>query len=217
MEITRSYNGNITVPTATMPPRRPATQYFKQNVSARIIHGLKLPAAVKAFFVKYSPNYSAFVATASQQLLSSENTLYPKFAKRWEECQDPLRWSTTAKKGFGKRCVRSWAARRLKVAFTESLRKKGYTRNGCRIGGDAKPLVGTAQFLFDPMILKTNHLDLVAQTDLTVEAMLSKSGIDKGTTRRQTAGHSRYEKTTVRPQNVRHLAPSSSSRSLKLS
>lgn len=198
---------------------RQAASSFNQGGPAQylVIHALRLPVAVKAFAVKYTKSHSAFVATASQQLYFTEGPLTPKFTKRWAECQDPLRWSTTAKKGFGKRCVRSWAARRLKIAFTESLKKKGYTRNGSPIEGKERSLMGTAQLLFETEILKTKYTDLLSQTDLTVEEMVRRNQNDKVPNRNQSTSYSKHGKATGRPQGTRDPSPPSVSRSIKLS
>jgi hypothetical protein len=80
-----------------------------------------------------------------------------------------------ARKDFeNKRVVRSWAARRVRQAFVESLRKEGYAQDGSRIEGRGLPLVGTVQFFPESTITKTKFKALVPQMDLVVREIIKR-------------------------------------------
>lgn len=74
----------------------------------------------------------------------------------------------------GKRTVRSWVGRRLRVAFIESLRKKGYASDGSSLPGtaDKAPIIGTAMLGAVPAILKIKNDSLIEQTDSAVQMMI---------------------------------------------
>ncbi|PMD54706.1 uncharacterized protein K444DRAFT_111422 [Hyaloscypha bicolor E] len=141
------------------------------NYSA--IKPLTIPA-VNAFAAKYTKEY-CYVATTPPQIEYPTDALFPMFVKRWQERQEPFWWAVIARKDIeNHRSVRSWVARRLRHAFMESLRKKGYKPDGNRIDGYGEPLIGTAQLLPHESIIRKEYTDLVYQTDLTVEAILKR-------------------------------------------
>ncbi|KAH7418011.1 hypothetical protein BKA64DRAFT_653336 [Cadophora sp. MPI-SDFR-AT-0126] len=108
------------------------------------------------------------------ETLPSNFPLRKVFEQRWEERTDPFWWSAIAYKHLeSKRVVRSYAARKLRMAFTESLKRKGFAPDGNTLaGGEAGPLTGTAQLTPNEHILKTELSDLIAQTDAALEAVL---------------------------------------------
>jgi len=77
-----------------------------------------------------------------------------------------------------KRVVRSWASRRLRHAFTTSLEKKGYARDGTRINGteNESALFGTAQLTPEMSSIKMSYEELVKQTDVAVLEMIRRQG-----------------------------------------
>lgn len=132
---------------------------------------LNLPT-VNAFAARYTTDY-CYVAPTPPAIEYPTHALFPMFAKRWQTRQEPFWWNVIARKDIeNKRTVRSWVARRLRHAFVESLKKKGYKPDGHRIDGNGVPLIGTAQLFPHHSILRKKFVDLVYQTDLTVEAIL---------------------------------------------
>ncbi|KAG4428608.1 hypothetical protein IFR05_015910 [Cadophora sp. M221] len=138
---------------------------------------LKLPERVPCdtFVIKYK-NARVYNLCAMRWTEVSPNTfpLRDYFFQRWEARKDPFWWSAIAHKFLeSKRVVRSHAARKLRLAFTESLRKKGFAPDGNALDGKGgKPLTGTAQLTPLEAILKTKQSDLVLQTDVAVEHIL---------------------------------------------
>ncbi|KAL5317348.1 hypothetical protein ACEPPN_014443 [Leptodophora sp. 'Broadleaf-Isolate-01'] len=138
---------------------------------------LKLPERVPcdAFVIKYK-DARVYNLCAMRWTEASPNTfpLRDYFSQRWEDRKDPFWWSAIAHKFLeSKRVVRSHAARKLRLAFTESLRKKGFAPDGNVLDGKGvKPLTGTAQLTPLEAILKTRQSDLVLQTDVAVEHIL---------------------------------------------
>jgi len=132
---------------------------------------------VNALSARYRKDY-VYVTTASR-LVESNFALAPKFDQRWQSRQDTFWWCAIARKEFeSKRVVRSWVTRRLRQAFVESLRKKGYASDGSRIeaAGNKPALFGTAQLFPERPILKMRFMDLVEQTDLVVQQIIRRQG-----------------------------------------
>jgi hypothetical protein len=141
---------------------------------------------VNAFSARYTKQY-AYVASTARSIDFPSATLQRKFENRWQTRPDPLWWSVITRKSFAdKRVLRSWAARRVRQAFVESLRKEGYAQDGSRIGRQGVPLIGTAQLFPVGTIMKTNFKDLVSQTDLLVQAII------KGQNKPITQGYRRH-------------------------
>ncbi|CAG8950242.1 hypothetical protein HYFRA_00008480 [Hymenoscyphus fraxineus] len=136
--------------------------------------GAKKIVAMSAF---YSPYY--VFALSSNRYTSEADTL----AKEWAERQfntrsEPFWWTCITKKEAltSKRTLRSWIARRTRMAFVESLRKRGYGSDGTRLdptdGG--KALYGTAQFLVREPCLLMKTEDLRKETDLALETIFQR-------------------------------------------
>ena len=127
---------------------------------------------VDAFAAKYTKEY-CYVATTPPAIEYPTHALSPMFFQRWQTRQEPFWWSVVTRKDIEKhRTVRSWVARRLRHAFIEALRKKGYGPDGNRIDGNGEPLIGTAQLLPQASIKTKKFSDLEHQADLTVDAIL---------------------------------------------
>ena len=128
-----------------------------------------------AFSIKYRD--ARVYSISAMRWLETNPSNFPLrkvFEQRWEERTDPFWWSAIAYKHLeSKRVVRSYAARKLRMAFTESLKKKGFAPDGNALAGvEAGPLTGTAQLTPNEVILKTRLSDLVVQTDAALEAVL---------------------------------------------
>jgi hypothetical protein len=149
------------------------------RAGARIIHnhGLMKPLGhphMNAFACKYSKKY-CYVASVHPAVEYPTHALHLMYAKRWQARTEPFWWNVIARKDIeNRRTVRSWVARRLRQAFTESLRKMGYGPDGNRIDGEGEPLIGTAQLLPHQTIMKRKFMDLVWQTDIAVEAIIKR-------------------------------------------
>jgi hypothetical protein len=162
------YFSAMALPQVAQPAKRTIVNSYS-------VHLLNIPG-VNAFCAKYTKKY-AYASTVSKLLDFPEAALHPKFEKRWQTRQEPLWWNVTARRDFEhKRSVRSWVSRRVRVAFVESLRKRGYAQDGSRINGAGEPLVGTAQFFPERPILNTKFKDLVLQTDSVVTAIINRGG-----------------------------------------
>lgn len=135
------------------------------------LQSVSLPT-VNTFATRYSKEY-CYVATTQPAIEYPTHALYPKVMKRWETRQEPFWWNVITRKDIeNHRTVRSWLSRRLRCAFTESLRKKGYAPNGNRIDGTGAPLTGTAQLFPHKSLLVRPYMDVVYQTDLAVNAII---------------------------------------------
>lgn len=129
-----------------------------------------------ALVVKYrdAPAYSI---TARAWLESNTATcpIAPYFARRWDERTEPFWWSAiTLKNVRSARTIRTHMNRKIRHAFTESLKKKGYRPDGSRLPGeeDKPPLTGSAHIAPTEEVLRTKMKDLILQTDIAVESIL---------------------------------------------
>ena len=133
------------------------------------------PAGATAYTMRYR-NVRAYAISASRFLEYNDAALFSKFDRRWKARTDSFWWSAIARRELDltKRVVRSWAVRRLRIAFVESLKKAGYHKDGNPIDGSGKtaPLCGTAQLSPTQPILKIKLEALIKQTDLAVEVIL---------------------------------------------
>lgn len=115
-----------------------------------------------------------------------------KFSKRWNERTESLWWTVTSYKSFAdKKVVRTYASRKLRLAFTESLRKKGIAPDGSRLPGPGQaqaPIFGTASLHPKIDILTTRMKDLVRETDNAVKRILWFQDKDVATSERYIRG-----------------------------
>ncbi|KAI1003233.1 hypothetical protein K3495_g4973 [Podosphaera aphanis] len=75
-----------------------------------------------------------------------------------------------------KRVVRSWATRRLRIAFTESLKNHGFLADGSRIANKEKhPLMGTVQmFANQSAFITMSKSELMRHMDFHVKLVLER-------------------------------------------
>lgn len=80
-------------------------------------------------------------------------------------------------------------ARRVRSAVVESLGKRGLGRDGrAKEGERGLELVGSAQFIPETAVLKMGYKELVGETDIAVERMLSYKPMVKGPKPKAKAG-----------------------------
>ncbi|PMD27786.1 hypothetical protein NA56DRAFT_147407 [Hyaloscypha hepaticicola] len=197
----------------------------RAQARTRIIHynGFMRPlglSKVSAFQCKYSKEY-CYVASVHPAVEYPTHALSLMYARRWQTRTEPFWWNVIARKDIeNHRTVRSWAARRLRHAFTESLKKMGYGPDGNRIDGEGQPLIGTAQLLPHQTILKRKYVDLVWQTDMAVKAIIRKRNVDskpfelsepwemvRGRLERRPLWHKKKAKTAPKAPEVSHKKP----------
>ena len=99
------------------------------------------------------------------------------YKRRWAARKEPLWVSFAAVKKDGpmnKCVVRMWLMRRLRVAFKESLGKRGFNYDGTRMEGcaEAKDIYGTVLFQPQEAAVRMKFVDLVGQADLAVEHII---------------------------------------------
>ncbi|RKF64382.1 hypothetical protein OnM2_019081 [Erysiphe neolycopersici] len=140
-------------------------------------------ATTTGFTLLFSPE-PCFLVTSSAWAINPGicPTVSNNF-QRWNQRPQALWWSAIGTlKLAPKRVLRSWAARRLRVAFVESLRKCGYSQDGVRISVNKKngvfhqpSLKGTVQiFANNPSLIKMRNHDLMKQMDFTVQLLIKK-------------------------------------------
>jgi hypothetical protein len=128
----------------------------------------------KDFKLRFSKQY-AYPFTLSRFAEVDYLTKYNIDAPPYQTRTDTLWWSAVARKNvLNKRVLRSWASRKVRIAFVESLRKKGYASDGSPITGskNQSPLAGCAYFDPTEAILKTTVEELAKQTDIAVDKII---------------------------------------------
>lgn len=140
-------------------------------------------ASTTGFTIFYS-NQPCFLVTSSAWAINPG--ICPTISnnlQRWNQRPEGLWWSAIGTSKLApKRVLRSWAARRLRVAFVESLRKCGYSENGGYISVNKKmqechqlSLKGTVQiFANNPSLIKMKDQDLMKQMDHHVQLLVKK-------------------------------------------
>lgn len=155
-------------------------------VKSRIVRGtvlntpyLKVPSQTLSFAVKFSPLYLFTYTTTG--CLQEQSPLYNFHLKRWETRQEPLWVSFISNNDVGKkRVVKTMTEKRLRGAFINSVKKYGYAKDGTNLerkasggfDGNNQDLVGTAQFISQPQLLKTKYEHLQKQMDSVVEQII---------------------------------------------
>jgi len=130
---------------------------------------------VTAIIAKYK-NKKAYTQTA-YGLAMTGHPLKDIAHKRWATRTDTFWWSSVANKiTENKRVVRSWAARRMKIAFIEALTKEGFSADGSPIKGSGQqsPLYGTMQLIASTSILKANHEQLRTEADMILQHIIGE-------------------------------------------
>jgi len=139
-----------------------------------VLRPLKLGKTV-AVTARYA-NVKAYPVSSYTQLMP-DNPRWPMLEKRWQTRTDPLWWSATSSKDFAmKSTVRSWACRRVRTALVNSLKKKGWDRNGRPIAGSGQdaPLYGTLQLSPAFGSIGIGVKELSKETDMIVSEIVKK-------------------------------------------
>lgn len=157
---------------------------YPKNAARRILpyaNLRKLPKSKESAVTGFSALYSVeqcFLVTSSSWAINPGNC--PTISHnlhRWNQRTDTLWWSAIATTKLApKRVVRSWAARRLRVAFVESLKKYGYFSDGSqRNRKNGSALKGTLQlFANHPILISILSRDLTMHMDHTVQLIINQ-------------------------------------------
>lgn len=132
---------------------------------------LKHIGGLKAFVCRFAP-HPAYSALTSRILEQQYHPLQEKLLKRYTSRTDPLWWSCLSFKTAGKRVVRSWLARRLRICFVEALKKEGFHRDGNRLNDQKPPLHGTVQLSPNTSMVDMSNEELQKEADLAVKYIM---------------------------------------------
>lgn len=96
--------------------------------------------------------------------------------------KEPLWWHVLSTKAIGVRVIRAWHVNRLRVAFKDALKRKGFDQVGRKISGPGatnseSDLWGTIHFMILEDIKTTSWTVLNTQADKVVEFLEQKSRI----------------------------------------
>lgn len=121
----------------------------------------------------------AFSMTAGTGRDLASNIGPDRFTRRWKERTDTLWWNVIGFKSVApKRVLRSYMARKVRVAFVEALKKRGVAPDGSWIDAEAqqtrKPVFGTAHMSPTIEVLTTKMEDLLLEMDKAVDVILSQ-------------------------------------------
>ncbi|KAH8811519.1 hypothetical protein F5884DRAFT_278495 [Xylogone sp. PMI_703] len=152
----------MTLPSAMSAATRNRIQDFSS---------LKYIGGVKSFVCRFAP-HPAYSALATRILDQQYHPLQEKLLKRYTSRTDTLWWSCLSFKTVGKRVVRSWLARRLRICFIEALRREGFSRDGSRLNDQKPPLYGTAQLSPDISMVHLSNVELQKEADVAVKHII---------------------------------------------
>lgn len=180
---------SLTTATSTYKPflgHQPSVERSATKPKRKILEAIAIPylhskGANDSSFSKYFQlrfrKVHAYSMTATATKDFESNFGEDRFSRRWHERTDSLWWSVIAFKAFAaKRVVRSHGARKLRVAFVESLKKAGVAPDGSWLEPQAQqnkdPVMGTAHMSPTVEILNGPMEDLVLETDRVVDLIL---------------------------------------------
>ena len=126
-------------------------------------------------------NHKAYTYTSQNMKIGHEGPFKKYFVQAWAQRQEPL-WScfiTTKFKGQEakiKRTMRSWVVRRIRIAFADSMKRHGFTKDGEPLEGNGTlaPIYGTVQFIAEEHIVKLKMAEIGNQMDFCVKKMMNK-------------------------------------------
>ena len=152
---------------------------------------LKLPN-LTVCRINYSSRYNPSVS-ALEFLADKQHSLHlPTLANYNARPTVGLWWLVTSNTMLGKKAVvRHWCSRRMREAFVEALKQRGFDKTGTRLMGHN--LTGTLHMLTLPVILKANFDVLKKEAGMVIEYLAESS-------RRQTMPMGGTEENVMRRQ-----------------
>ncbi|CAD6502746.1 BgTH12-05336 [Blumeria graminis f. sp. triticale] len=133
---------------------------------------------ITAGFTIFYSRHSCYLMTSSSWAVNVGSCAVAGYLLgRLSRRTEPLWWSAIATLPVsGKRVVRSWIARRIRIAFIESLNNRGYSADGSRIKADNEPpLIGTVQiFAYQPALITMKTPELKEKVDRSVQLFIEK-------------------------------------------
>ena len=183
---------------------RPAT-----NGAMKSVLQLIAKQQPKTFKVNYAPVYKTF--TIQHVATDPSHPLHQTQKRRQaERKKEGLWWHATTRVDLSKSsCVRAWARRRLRNAFKDELRQRGYDETGTLVDlkaiqgradlvnvlhqGQSLNLTGSLRLHIQPPLISASYLDVRAETGHIIEILLQVVKSSAG-------GPSSARKTDGRPQ-----------------
>lgn len=139
-----------------------------------------LHIGLKSLAIQTSLEPTFTVTSAPRMNGGADGKSLDVFNRRWNTRTDSLWWSAISFLSTAKnRTVRSHAARRVRVAWVESLRKRGYAPDGSVLPGfhNQKPLKGTVQLSPKPAMLTTSSQEVASETDRALARFMELQGL----------------------------------------
>ncbi|KAJ5263268.1 hypothetical protein N7478_010873 [Penicillium angulare] len=129
--------------------------------------------------LRYTTEY-VLSPIGKRYLGSADHPIRPKIAYMYENRERNTLWwrVSTSKIGDFKRVVRSWCARRARIAFREALKNQGYDELGIPLPDSPKAqtrrLTGSLEILFHPKCVNQSSETLQRDTDRCLEEILQR-------------------------------------------
>lgn len=140
---------------------------------------MKLAASSSNLLLRYN-NKPIISPIASRYLLSPVHPIHPKIAHLYEHRdRDTLWWRVSVSQlTHLKRVVRSWCARRARIAFEQALKQQGFDRLGIPIAGhecaQKERLTGSLDIIIRPPCIKQSFETVQQDTHRLLEKILSQ-------------------------------------------
>ena len=142
-----------------------------------------LSASSAGLQIRFNPQHT-LPPVARRYLNSPVHPIRPKIAHMWNNRDRNTLWwrvSTSQLQSF-KRVVRSWCARRTRIAFKEALKHHSFDSLGAPLSTtDFKQqdaLIGTLELIIRPSLVNQSHESLQRDTNHLLAKILKKRAIN---------------------------------------
>ncbi|KAE8349012.1 hypothetical protein BDV28DRAFT_142097 [Aspergillus coremiiformis] len=129
---------------------------------------MKFTTSTKQFTLRYVPKH-VISPIASRYLASPINPIRFKIQHLYAQRDRNTLWWRVSVQHLQqhKRVVRSWCARRVRLAFRRALKERGFDAEGQRIGSDMDGNIGTSEGKNDNLI---GSIDIYVRSQCVQEA-----------------------------------------------
>lgn len=138
---------------------------------------MKLAASSTTLLLRYSQK-ALIPRVAGRYLRSPVHPLRPKIAHMYENRDPNTLWLavTVSQIGDFKRVVRSWCARRTRLAFQNALKQQGFDRLGAPLDQNAQEqrLTGSLEIIVRPLCVKKDFATVQQDAHQLLESLLSQ-------------------------------------------
>ncbi|KAJ5595513.1 uncharacterized protein N7459_001721 [Penicillium hispanicum] len=141
-----------------------------------------LKASVDGLQLLYYPKHQ-FTPVALRYIRSPFHPIHPKIAHMWNDRdQSGLWWRASTHQLLSfKRVVRSWCARRARIAFQEALKQRGFDKLGISLpttaSGQQEDLTGSLEIIIRPTFVQQTYQAVQHEMNHLLDKILRQRAI----------------------------------------